>query len=45
MRKVELFIWDEVMLSHIHQVDCVYQSLQDILQVDKPFDGLSVVFG
>ena len=23
MRKVELIIWDGVMMSHVHQVDCV----------------------
>ena len=31
-------------MSHVHQVDCVDRSLQDILQVDKPFGGITVVF-
>ena len=45
MRKVEPINYDEVMMSHIHQMDCVDQSLQDILQVDKPFGSITVVFG
>ena len=38
-------IWDEIMMSHMHQVDCVDHSLQDIMKSDKPFGGIAVVFG
>ena len=33
------------MMSHVHQVDCVDHSLQDIMKVDEPFGGIVVVFG
>ena len=33
------------MMSHVHQVDCVDCSLQDIMNIDKPFGGVAVVFG
>ena len=39
-----LIIWDEIMMSHVHQVDCVDRSLRDILKVDKPFGGITIVF-
>ena len=32
MKEASLIIWDEVMMSHVHQVDCVDRSLQDILK-------------
>ena len=37
LRKSALIISDEVMMSHVDQVDCVYRSLWDILKVDKPY--------
>ena len=40
-----LIIWDEIMMSHVHQVDCVDWSLRDILKIDKPFGGITIVFG
>ena len=45
IQKTSLIIWDEIMMSHVHQVDCVDRSLQDIMKVDKPFGGIVVVFG
>ena len=45
MQQTSLIIWDEIMMSHVDQVDCVDRSLRDILKVDKPFDGIVVVFG
>ena len=45
MKEASLIIWDEVMMSHVHQIDCVDRSLQDILKVDKPFGGIPTVFG
>ena len=45
IQKTSLIIWDEIMMSHEHQVDCVDHSLQDIMKIDKPFGGIAVVFG
>ena len=45
IQKTSLIIWDEIMMSHVHQVDCVDHSLQDIMKIDKPFGGIAVVFG
>ena len=45
IQKTSLIIWDEIMMSHVAQVDCVDHSLQDIMKVDKPFGGIVVVFG
>ena len=45
IQKTSLIIWDEIMMSHVHQVDCVDCSLRDIMKVDKPFGGIVVVFG
>ena len=33
------------MMSHVHQVDCVDHSLHDIMKINKPFGGITVVFG
>ena len=45
IRKTSLIIWDEIMMSHVHQVDCVDCSLHDIMKINKPFGGITVVFG
>ena len=39
VQKTSLIIWDEIMMSHAHQVDCVDHSLHDIRKIDKPFWG------
>ena len=44
LRKTTLIIWDEIMMSHVDQVNCVDRSLRDILKVDKPFGGIPIVF-
>ena len=44
LSKTSLIIWDEIMMSHVHQIDCVNRSIRDILKVDKPFGGIPVVF-
>ena len=43
VRRSSLIIWDEVMMSHVHQVDCVDRSLRDIMKNDKPFGGIPIV--
>ena len=45
IQKTSLIICDEIMMSHIHQVDCVDCSLHDIMKIYKPFGGIAVVFG
>ena len=45
IQKTSLIIWDEIMMSHVHQVDCVGHYLQDIMKIDKPFGGIAVIFG
>ena len=45
IKKTSLIIWDEIVMSHVHQVDCVDRSLWDIMKTDKPFGGIAVVFG
>ena len=32
------------MMSHVHQVDCVDHSLCDIMKIEKPFGGITVIF-
>ena len=44
LQQTSLIIWDEIMMSHVDQIDCVDRSLRDILKVDKPFGGIVVVF-
>ena len=39
IQKTSLIIWDEIMMSHVHQVDCVDHSLCDIMKINKPFGG------
>ena len=45
IQKTSFIIWDEIMMSHVYQADCVDHSLQDIMKIDKPFGGITVVFG
>ena len=44
LQKASLIIWDEIMMAHAHQVDCVDRSLQDITKIDKPFGHIPNVF-
>ena len=45
MRQTSLICWDEVLMSNKQHIECVDRSLRDILKVDKPFGGITVVFG
>jgi hypothetical protein len=40
-----MVIWDEVPMQHRHIPEAVDRTLQDIRHCDKPFGGLTVVFG
>ena len=45
MRQTALICWDEVLMSNKQHIECVDRSLRDILKVNKPFGGITVVFG
>ena len=45
MRSTSLICWDEVLMSNKQHTECVDRFLQDILKVDKPFGGITMVFG
>ena len=45
IQQTSLIMWDEIMMSHVDQIDCVDRSLRDILKLDKPFGNIVVVFG
>ena len=45
IQETSLIIWDEIMMRHVYQVDCVDHSLWDIMKIDKAFGGIAVVFG
>ena len=40
-----MIVWDEVMMSSVHHINCVDRSLRDIFKNDKPFGCVTVVFG
>ena len=44
MKSTSLICWDEVLMSNKQHIKCVDRSLQDILKVDKPFGGITMVF-
>ena len=44
LKETLLIIWDEIMMAHVHQVDCVDRSLRDITKIDEPFGGIPTVF-
>jgi hypothetical protein len=39
----KVIVWDEVTMTHKKALECVDRSLQDILQVDRPFGGKLLV--
>ena len=45
MWQTSLIYWDEVLMSNKQHIECVDRSLRDILKIDKPFGGITVVFG
>ena len=45
MQQTALIGWDEVLMSNKQHIECVDRSLRDILKVDRPFGGITVVFG
>lgn len=45
MRRTTIIVWDEIMATHRHAVECVNRTLQDLRQSQQPFGGCIVVFG
>ena len=45
IEKTDLVIWDEAPMQHKHVMETVDRSFRDLRNSDKPFGGLSVVFG
>ena len=45
LQMTSLIVWDEVMMSSVYHVDCVDRSLRAFLKKDKPFGGITAVFG
>ena len=41
----DLVIWDEAPMQHRHIIETVDRSFRDVRSCDKPFGGLSIVFG
>ena len=44
IERTSLIIWDEIMMSHVDQVNCVDRTIRDIYKDDRPFGGIPVVF-
>jgi hypothetical protein len=45
IRLADLVIWDEAPMQHRHIMEAVDRSFRDVRNSDKPFGGLTVVFG
>jgi PIF1-like helicase len=45
LQATHLIIWDEALMQHCHIHEAVNHTLKDVLQSDKPFGGVPVVFG
>jgi hypothetical protein len=45
LRVAELIVWDEITQQHKHAFEAVDRTLRDIRDVDRPFGGMTVVFG
>jgi hypothetical protein len=45
IQKTDLVIWDEAPMQHKHVMETVDHTFRDLRSSDKPFGGLSVVFG
>ena len=45
MRLACLICWDAILMSNKQHIECIDRSLRDTPKVDKPFGGITVVFG
>ncbi|THH29066.1 hypothetical protein EUX98_g5120 [Antrodiella citrinella] len=44
-RLVRLIVWDEITMQHRHAAEAVDKTLRDLRSCDRPFGGITVVFG
>jgi len=44
LRQTSLIIWDEVPMQHKHAIEAVDRTLQDLLDSNSPFGGITVLF-
>ena len=42
-RKAELFLWDEATMAHRHLIEAFGRGLRDIMNVDRPFGGKTIL--
>jgi AAA+ superfamily predicted ATPase len=45
LRQVDLIIWDEAPMQHRHAPEAVNRTLQDMRKDQRPFGGITTVFG
>ena len=45
IKSTSLIWWDDVLMSNKQHIECIDRSLRDIWKVDKPFGGITFVFG
>jgi len=45
VKETSIIIWDEVPMQHKFAIDAVDRTIQDILGIEMPFGGLTVLFG
>jgi PIF1-like helicase len=45
LRQTSLIIWDEVPMQHKHAIEAVNRTLQDLLDNNSPFGGITILFG
>ena len=45
LQQTSVIIWDEVPMQHKHAVDAVNRTIQDLLENNSPFGGITVLFG
>jgi len=45
LRETSVIIWDETPMQHRHAIEALNRTLQDILNNDRPFGGITVLFG
>lgn len=45
LRETSVIIWDEVPMQHKYAVEAVNRTIQDLLENNSPFGGITVLFG
>ncbi|XP_072015014.1 ATP-dependent DNA helicase pif1-like [Amphiura filiformis] len=45
IRRTKVIVWDEIMATHRHAVECVDRTMQDLRNSEQPFGGCIALFG